>query len=99
MPVCRRVATGPMKCAQISPGARIADVGTAARIHQGDAEKLRQPVSRWRMEQGSARIGNEEGLDMAREVAEIHSGSSFEEFLEEQSTRREVESAAIKRVL
>jgi len=36
---------------------------------------------------------------MANGVAEVHSGSSFEDFLEEQGIREEVESAAIKRVL
>jgi len=36
---------------------------------------------------------------MANGVAEVHSGSSFEDFLEEQGIREDVESAAIKRVL
>lgn len=36
---------------------------------------------------------------MANGVADVHSGSSFEDFLEEQGVREEVESAAIKRVL
>ena len=36
---------------------------------------------------------------MANRAAEVHSGSSFEDFLEEQGIREEVESAAIKRVL
>jgi antitoxin HicB len=36
---------------------------------------------------------------VASEKARIHSGSSFDEFLEEQGIREEIESAAIKRVL
>jgi hypothetical protein len=36
---------------------------------------------------------------MTYENARVHSGSSFDEFLEEEGIREEVESAAIKRVL
>ena len=36
---------------------------------------------------------------MANETVKVHSGSSFDEFLEEQGIREEVESAAIKRIL
>jgi hypothetical protein len=36
---------------------------------------------------------------MAKGVADRHSGSSFDDFLEEEGIREEVESAAIKRVL
>ena len=36
---------------------------------------------------------------MANETVKVHSGSSFDEFLEEEGIREEVESAAIKRVL
>lgn len=36
---------------------------------------------------------------MAKESARTHSGSSFDEFLDEEGIREEVESAAIKRVL
>ncbi len=36
---------------------------------------------------------------MANENVKVHSGSSFDEFLEEEGIREEVESAAIKRVL
>lgn len=36
---------------------------------------------------------------MANRRADVHSGTSFEDFLEEQGIREEVESAAIKRVL
>jgi antitoxin HicB len=36
---------------------------------------------------------------MAIEAVDIHSGSSFDDFLEEEGYRDEVESAAIKRVL
>lgn len=36
---------------------------------------------------------------MAKAGARVHSGSSFEDFLDEQGMREEVESAAIKRVL
>jgi antitoxin HicB len=36
---------------------------------------------------------------MTNENAKVHSGSSFDEFLEEEGIREEVESAAIKRVL
>jgi hypothetical protein len=36
---------------------------------------------------------------MAGKDTEIHSGSSFEDFLEEEGIREEVETAAIKRVL
>src|ERR1700727_537528 len=36
---------------------------------------------------------------MAKEGAGVHSGSSFDDFLEEEGYRDEVESAAIKRVL
>ncbi len=36
---------------------------------------------------------------MANESIKTHSGSSFDEFLEEEGIREEVESAAIKRVL
>jgi len=36
---------------------------------------------------------------MANRAADLHSGSSFDDFLEEEGYRDEVESAAIKRVL
>jgi antitoxin HicB len=36
---------------------------------------------------------------MASRVAEVHSGSSLDQFLEEEGLREEVETAAIKRVL
>ena len=36
---------------------------------------------------------------MANENVKVHTGSSFDEFLEEEGIREEVESAAIKRVL
>lgn len=36
---------------------------------------------------------------MAKAISGIHSGSSFDDFLEEDGIREEVESAAIKRVL
>ena len=36
---------------------------------------------------------------MANKNVKVHSGSSFDEFLEEEGIREEVESAAIKRVL
>lgn len=36
---------------------------------------------------------------MTNELAEIHSGSSFDDFLEEEGLREEVETTAIKRVL
>lgn len=36
---------------------------------------------------------------MAKEISGVHSGSSFDNFLEEEGIREEVESAAIKRVL
>jgi antitoxin HicB len=36
---------------------------------------------------------------MASYTTEVHSGSSFDDFLEEEGLREEVESAAIKRVL
>ncbi|HET9086567.1 MAG TPA: helix-turn-helix transcriptional regulator [Acidobacteriaceae bacterium] len=36
---------------------------------------------------------------MANENVKVHSGSSFDEFLEEEGIREEVESAAIKRIL
>lgn len=35
---------------------------------------------------------------MSEENAGVHSGSSFDEFLEEEGIREEVETAAIKRV-
>src|SRR5271156_2026711 len=38
-------------------------------------------------------------MTMAKEGAGIHSGSSFDDFLEEEGYRNEVESIAIKRVL
>lgn len=36
---------------------------------------------------------------MAKDALEVHSGSSFDDFLAEENLREEVESAAIKRVL
>jgi uncharacterized protein with NAD-binding domain and iron-sulfur cluster len=36
---------------------------------------------------------------MANEIADVYSGSSFDDFLAEEGLREEVESAAIKRVL
>jgi antitoxin HicB len=38
-------------------------------------------------------------MTMANRAADVHSGSSFDDFLEEEGYRDEVESAAIKRVL
>src|SRR5271168_2906484 len=38
-------------------------------------------------------------MTMAKEGAGVHSGSSFNDFLEQEGYRNEVESAAIKRVL
>lgn len=38
-------------------------------------------------------------MTMANEAVDIHSGSSFDDFLDEEGYRDEVESAAIKRVL
>src|SRR3984957_6931137 len=38
-------------------------------------------------------------MTMAKEGAGVHSGSSFDDFLEEEGYRNEVESIAIKRVL
>jgi antitoxin HicB len=38
-------------------------------------------------------------MTMANEMVGVHSGSSFDDFLEEEGYRDEVESAAIKRVL
>ena len=38
-------------------------------------------------------------MTMARGAAGVHSGSSFDDFLEEEGYRNEVESVAIKRVL
>jgi antitoxin HicB len=38
-------------------------------------------------------------MTMASRAADVHSGSSFDDFLEEEGYRDEVESAAIKRVL
>lgn len=36
---------------------------------------------------------------MTNRISEVHSGSSFDDFLEEEGIREEVETAAIKRVL
>jgi antitoxin HicB len=38
-------------------------------------------------------------MTMAKRAAGVHSGSSFDDFLEEEGYRNEVESAAIKRVI
>lgn len=43
--------------------------------------------------------GERRKVKMTNSSAEIHSGSAFDDFLEEEDLREEVESAAIKRVL
>ena len=110
MPVCRAIGDGLYKVRSNLCRKKIARVlfyvdveGRMVLLHGFIKKAQKTPTADMELARKNKRLHEAEmkgrKIDMASEKARVHSGSSFDEFLEEEGIREEVESAAIKRVL